>query len=45
MTDTHRSEEAPEVEGQYRSYSDETLKQAIQQVENALAALAKLEPA
>ena len=40
----YRYEPAAEVEGQrFVGYSDETIKQAIQQVENALAALAKLD--
>ena len=44
MTDARRIEEAPEVEGQAIRWSaDETLKQAITQVENALATLAKLD--
>jgi hypothetical protein len=42
MTDARRIGEAPEVEGQFIRWSDENLKQAITQVENALAALAKL---
>jgi len=41
MTDEQNTQQA-EVEGQIRSYSDENLKQAITQLEDALAALTKL---
>ena len=44
MTDAQGIEGAPEVEGQgIRWSTDETIKQAIKQVENALAALTKLD--
>lgn len=43
MTDVQNiQQDEPEVEGQARAYSDENLKQAIQQVEDALSALQKL---